>query len=387
MACSVARRQTAPYPGAMPRLRLAAAQLDLVVGDLAGNSARILEAYEQADAAGCDLIAFPELAITGYPPEDLLLKPAFVAQAAESRSRRSRRAPAGSRRSSASPKPAATSSTRPRCARTARCRASTASTCCPNYAVFDEQRYFAPSTVDGPLFVVGGVRVGVTICEDAWSPTGPIITQAAGGAELIVNVNASPYYAGRLRERETMLATRAADAQVPVVVREPRRRPGRAGLRRRVDGVRRERRARSPAATQFVEDLLVVDLDVRPGFRRRLLDPRGRVTAPPLPETAVSDAQIGAPHEPARDRAAARAGARGLRGAVLGTRDYVTQERLRAGAHRVVRWHRLVARRRDRRRRARCRPGHRRAHAVAVLERPQHHGRRGPRREPRASRP
>ncbi len=73
-----------PYPCGMPRLRLAAAQLDLVVGDLAGNSARMLEAYERADAAGCDLIAFPELAVTGYPPEDLLLKPAFVAQATES---------------------------------------------------------------------------------------------------------------------------------------------------------------------------------------------------------------------------------------------------------------------------------------------------------------
>ena len=66
----------------------------------------------------------------------------------------------------------------------------------PNYAVFDEQRYFTPSTGDGPLFVVGGVRVGVTICEDAWSPTGPMAAQAAGGAELIVNINASPYYAG-----------------------------------------------------------------------------------------------------------------------------------------------------------------------------------------------
>ena len=79
----------------MPRLRLAAAQLDLVVGDLAGNSARILDAYERAEAAGCDLVAFPELAVTGYPPEDLLLKPAFVAEAPK-RWRRSPPAPAGS---------------------------------------------------------------------------------------------------------------------------------------------------------------------------------------------------------------------------------------------------------------------------------------------------
>ena len=87
----------------------------------------------------------------------------------------------------------------------------------PNYAVFDEPRYFTPSTDDGPLFVVGGVRVAITVCEDAWSPTGPIATQAAGGAELVVNINASPYYAGRIHEREAMLSTRAADAAVPVL--------------------------------------------------------------------------------------------------------------------------------------------------------------------------
>ena len=79
----------------------------------------------------------------------------------------------------------------------------------PNYAVFDEQRYFAPSTVDGPLFVVAGVRVAVTICEDAWSPTGPIATQAAGGAELVVNINASPYYAGRVARARRRCSRRA----------------------------------------------------------------------------------------------------------------------------------------------------------------------------------
>ena len=76
----------------------------------------------------------------------------------------------------------------------------------PNYAVFDDQRYFTPGTDPGPLYVVAGVRVGVSICEDAWSPTGPILAQAAGGAEVIVNLNGSPFYAGRLAERETMLA-------------------------------------------------------------------------------------------------------------------------------------------------------------------------------------
>src|SRR5437763_2495630 len=82
----------------------------------------------------------------------------------------------------------------------------------PNYAVFDEQRYFAAGTEPLSLFRIAGVRVGVSICEDAWSPSGPIAALADGGAELIVNINASPHYAGRLAERERMLATRAADA-------------------------------------------------------------------------------------------------------------------------------------------------------------------------------
>ena len=204
-----------PYPCGMPRLRLAAAQLDLVVGDLAGNSARMLEAYERADAASCDLIAFPELAVTGYPPEDLLLKPAFVAQATESLEKLAART---GRLAAVIGFPEAGRDLYNSVALCANGKVQGVyrKHLLPNYAVFDEQRYFAPSTVDGPLFVVAGVRVGITVCEDAWSPTGPIITQAAGGAELIVNVNASPYYAGRIHERETMLATRAADAQVPV---------------------------------------------------------------------------------------------------------------------------------------------------------------------------
>jgi NAD+ synthase (glutamine-hydrolysing) len=307
----------------MPRLRLALAQLDLVVGDLTGNSARILEAYEQADALGCDLIAFPELAITGYPPEDLLLKPAFVAQAAEALEKVAART-GGLAAVIGFPE-------------TGRDLFNAAAVCAngkvqgvyrkhllPNYAVFDEQRYFAPSTVDGPLFVVAGVRVGITICEDAWSPTGPIITQAAGGAELIVNVNASPYYAGRLNERETMLATRAADAQVPVAY------VNLVGGQDELvfDGasmVFDESGALVARANQFVEDLLIVDLDVRPGFRRRLLDPRGRATAPPLPETPVSEVHIGAPHDDARIEDRLAPVHEVYEALTLGTRDYVTK--------------------------------------------------------------
>ena len=307
----------------MPRLRVGLAQLDLVVGDLEGNAARILDAYERAEGEACDLVAFPELAITGYPPEDLLLRPAFVAQAQESMEKVA--------------------------ARTGRAAAvlgypllerdlyNAAAVCAngkvhgvyrkhnlPNSTVFDEQRYFTASVTDGPLFNVAGTRVAVTICEDAWSPSGPIITQAAGGAELVVNINGSPYYAGRLRERETMLSTRAADASVPVVY------VNLVGGQDELvfDGgslVFDEQGQLMARARQFAEDLLVVDVDVRPAFRKRLLDPRGRWSAPPLPEVRVTDPQLRERAEPPRVEAVLPPVREVYEALVLGTRDYVVK--------------------------------------------------------------
>jgi NAD+ synthase (glutamine-hydrolysing) len=305
----------------VPRLRVALAQLNLVVGDLEGNAARIIEAYEQAEADACDLVAFPELAITGYPPEDLLLRPAFVAQAQESLDKVA--------------------------ARTGRAVAvigfpllerdlyNAAAVCAngrvqgvyrkhnlPNSTVFDEERYFTASSTDGPLFNVAGTRVAVTICEDAWSPSGPIITQAAGGAELVVNINGSPYYAGRLRERETMLATRAADASAPIVYVNVV-----GGQDELVfDGgslVFDEQGHLAARARQFAEDLLVVDLDVRPTFRKRLLDPRGRWSAPALAEVKVTDAHIGERGGRPRIEPTLPPVREVYEALALGTRDYV----------------------------------------------------------------
>src|SRR5688572_10361696 len=258
----------------MPRLRVGAAQLNLVVGDLEGNSAKILAAYEQAEDQGCDLVAFPELAISGYPPEDLLLRPAFVTQAVEALDKVAAR----TGRAAAVigfPEPDADLYNAAAVCANGKVLGVYRKHLLPNYAVFDEERYFEPWRVDGPLFVVGGVRVAVSICEDAWSPSGPILTQAASGAELVININASPYYAARLRERETMLATRAADASVPVVYVN-------------LDGGQDELVFDGASMVfdegghliargkQFEEDLLIVDLEVRPAFRRRALDPRGR---------------------------------------------------------------------------------------------------------------
>jgi len=307
----------------VPRLRVALAQLNLVVGDLEGNAARIIATYERAEADACDLVVFPELAITGYPPEDLLLRPAFVAQAQESLEKVA--------------------------ARTGRAVAvlgfpllerdlyNAAAVCAngkvhgvyrkhilPNSTVFDEQRYFTASSTDGPLFNVAGTRVAVTICEDAWSPSGPIITQAAGGAELVVNINGSPYYAGRLRERETMLATRAADASVPIVY------VNLVGGQDELvfDGgslVFDEQGHLVARARQFTEDLLVVDVDVRPTFRKRLLDPRGRWSAPALAEVKVTDAHLGERGERPRVEPTLPPVREVYEALALGTRDYVVK--------------------------------------------------------------
>jgi NAD+ synthase (glutamine-hydrolysing) len=293
-----------------------------VVGDLDGNVTRIVQALERAEAADADVAVFTELAITGYPPEDLLLKPGFVADNKVALERVA--------------------------SRTGRCAAvvgfvdadrdlyNAAAVCAfgrvqgiyrkrllPNYAVFDEQRYFAPGSDQVELFLIAGVRVGVSICEDSWSPTGPIADQAAAGAELIVNLNASPYYAGRLAERERMLATRASDASCHLVY------VNQVGGQDELvfDGASLVLDANGEVVAsgpQFVEDVLVVDLDVLPVFRKRLLDPRGRASAPPAGLVVVSsettatgperEPTLVAPLDPTDEVYEAL---------VLGTRDYV----------------------------------------------------------------
>jgi NAD+ synthase (glutamine-hydrolysing) len=268
------------------RLRVALCQINTTVGDLDGNVARVIAALSKADDQGCDLAVFPELAITGYPPEDLLLKPGFVGD--------NRRALDAVAQASSS------------CAAVVgfvdvgRDLYNAAAVCAfgrvqavyrkrnlPNYAVFDEQRYFAPGAGTAPLVEVAGVRVGVSICEDAFSPAGPIAAQAAGGAELVININASPYYAGRLAERERMLATRAADAASALVY------VNQVGGQDELvfDGASMVFDAHGELlarAGQFSEETLVCDLEVQPVFRKRLLDPRGRATDEPLPVVDVT---------------------------------------------------------------------------------------------------
>ena len=191
--------------------------------------------------------------------------------------------------------------------------------------MFDEQRYFLPGGGAENLYIIGGVRVGVSVCEDAWDPTGPVSAQAAAGAELIVNINASPYHADRLGERQRMLATRAADASCALVYVNTV-----GGQDELVfDGASMvfDADGRLVAALpQFEESVSIFDVEVRPTYRKRLLDPRGRHRAPPLPEVTVSTAPrraISAPRiEPPHAEPLGRE-EEIYRALVLGTADYV----------------------------------------------------------------
>jgi NAD+ synthase (glutamine-hydrolysing) len=190
-------------------MRLALAQINTVVGDLDGNAQRILQRLAEAKDHQVDLVVFPELAITGYPPEDLLLRPSFIraAQAkAEALAREARGVVA------LIGVPWLDRDLYNACAV---CVAGEIKTIyrkrfLPNYGVFDEDRYFAPGR-DLVLLEHGGTLVGPTICEDMWQPGPPATELALAGAQLLVNLSASPFHLLRDREREEMFATRARD--------------------------------------------------------------------------------------------------------------------------------------------------------------------------------
>ena len=197
-------------------MRLALSQIDPVVGDLEGNRELILQRVEEAEAAGADLVVFPELAVTGYPPEDLLLRPGFV-----------RAARASVERIAAETRgvvafvgvPLLEDVLYNACAICADGEITgwARKWHLPNYGVFDEKRYFA-SGAELTLVDVAGTKVGVTICEDMWIPGAPTTELAAAGAELIVNLSASPFHVGRAQEREAIFSSRARESGVRVAL-------------------------------------------------------------------------------------------------------------------------------------------------------------------------
>ena len=258
----------------MRTLRIALAQINVTVGDLHGNTARILDCIAQARRSQVDLIAFPELAVPGYPPEDLLLKPQFLD---ENRRCVERVAAASEGIAVVVGFADARDSEVYNAAGLAydgRLVDVYHKQFLPNYGVFDEDRYFRPGE-SSQVYVVNGTAVGVNICEDIWYPVGPTVAQRAAGAEVIVNINGSPFHAGKRGFRDKMLATRAADNEVFLAY------VNLVGGQDELvfDGasmVFDPLGSSVASASQFEEDLLIVDLDVESVFRSRLREPRPR---------------------------------------------------------------------------------------------------------------
>jgi NAD+ synthase (glutamine-hydrolysing) len=282
----------------MRTFRIAMVQMNPTVGDLDGNVRRIRGWLREAKKAKPDLIAFPELTITGYPPEDLLLKPQFVADNRRALNEVVRAcssaaavvgyvgqgSPTGLREGAASVLPAGRHELYNAAAVIADRRLVTtyAKWYLPNYGVFDESRYFNPGR-RLPLVTVNGTVVGVNICEDIWLPEGPTRSQANAGAEVIVNINASPFHVGKSRSREEMLATRARDNRV--ILTYTNTVGGQDELVFDGNSVVMDHTGEVIArAKGFVEDLLVVDLNVEAVVRARAADGR----KPGLSRTAAS---------------------------------------------------------------------------------------------------
>src|SRR5918912_92128 len=276
-------------------MRLALAQLDTVVGDLDGNRERVLEAVEQARGAGADLVLFPELVTTGYPAEDLLLRPGFV-RAAERVLEEIARAARGIAALVGTPH--FDRDLYNACAVCAggEVKAVYRKRFLPNYGVFDEHRYFAPGR-DLVLLELGEVLIGPTVCEDIWQPGPPATDLALAGAHLIANISASPFHLCRDREREEMFATRARDNSCFVAFCNAV--GGQDELIFDGHSLVLDEQGRVVArAPGFEEALLVVDIEPLDAVGRRLRDVRRRALARergPLPDLPV--VHVGAPRD------------------------------------------------------------------------------------------
>lgn len=310
------------------RLRLGLAQINSTVGDLEGNAEKIRAYIAGAKAEGVDLLAFPELALTGYPPEDLLLKPSFISANLAALEELRRQVEGITvvlgfvERDRDIYNAAAILHGR-------QLWGVHRKVFLPNYAVFDEDRYFAAGEATS-VFCDGTRAFGVTICEDIWYPDGPAkLLTLCGGAQLIVNIAASPYHQGKGRERERMLATRAADQVVIVAFcnlvggQDELLFDGRSAI---FD----ERGQLIARGREFEEDLVIADLDLESVFTRRLHDPRWRKERSSCSLAGVGLARVGLPfyhsskRGPLAPRIAEELGEEEeiYRALVLGTRDY-----------------------------------------------------------------
>jgi NAD+ synthase (glutamine-hydrolysing) len=284
-------------------MRLALCQLNATVGDIAGNAQRIRSGLLAAREAHADLALFPELSITGYPPEDLLLREDFLANAGSAL----RELAADARGIVAVvgfPERAEDVYNAAAVLADGSVQSIYRKVYLPNYGVFDEQRYFQAGSA-GAVFDLGEHRIGLTVCEDIWEPGPPATEEALAGAALIVNISASPYHAGKGSERERMFAQRARDNLACVAF------CGLVGGQDELvfDGhscVVDHTGEMIARAAQFREELLVCDVDLdaaiaarlresghRPvarssGARAEILPPVSRANSDPTPSPAAA---------------------------------------------------------------------------------------------------
>jgi NAD+ synthase (glutamine-hydrolysing) len=311
-------------------VRIALAQVNTTVGDLEGNARLIVDWIGKAREVGADVVCFPELAITGYPPEDLVLKPSFVrdnlaqlevvAKATDGIT-----AVVGFVDEEGDIFNAAA------LLQGGQIKAVYHKVFLPNYGVFDEKRYFEPGH-RSPIVDLDGVRIGLSVCEDCWFPSGPMAWEAHHGAQLLININGSPYHYGKREPREAMVAERAADygsfvAWVNTV-------GGQDELVFDGNSVVFDPYGRLVArAGSFVPELLVCDIDTEAPVHRPVENLRREAEAAERLELNVTEVQISE-----RPRAAAKPpiatsltppleGAAEIYAAVvLGTHDYIRKQ-------------------------------------------------------------
>ncbi|MGQ9573380.1 MAG: NAD+ synthase [Dehalococcoidia bacterium] len=312
----------------MRRLRVGLAQINTTVGDLDGNAARVLEDVGRARELGVDLIGFPEMTITGYPPEDLLLRPRFIRDNLAVLQRvvegcQGITAVVGFVDQKEDIYNAAA------IIHDGRLVDVYHKQFLPNYGVFDENRYFQAGTRT-PVYVMAGIGVGVSICEDIWYPDDPTRAQAHAGAQVIININGSPYHTGKRRFREHMLVTRASD--YAVFIGYINQVGGQDELvfdgASMVVGPWGEVLAEAAA---FEEELLVCDVDVEEALQARLHEPRWRKerlaasVSTPVARVHVSNEPLAGRKPPVERRCASPLSeeAEVYSALVLGSRDYL----------------------------------------------------------------
>lgn len=273
----------------MRSLRIALAQINPTIGDFEGNTSKIFSCITKAKKAGVHLIAFPELAITGYPPEDLLLKTEFIEDNLEALKKIQKNVGDITvivgfvdRKDDIYNSAAIIYNKK--------LIDTYHKMYLPNYGVFDEFRYFQAGT-RCPIYQIGDAWIGVNICEDIWYPEGPARLQALAGAEVIININASPYHIGKGKFREDMLSTRASDNLVMVAYLNTV--GGQDELVFDGHSIIIDQNGKVIVrGKQFEEDLIIADLDLEGIMMGRLHAPRRRQEVMKLEKGAVEKITI-----------------------------------------------------------------------------------------------